>query len=277
MSCLLSWKNRKLCRAKCFFETKRFIFKLSSGIVHFIVRVTFYLNGRSLFSAIRKIWGLSENALHLFQPPGEGKKKAQTSISIRSEESVLILSLGQSVAGPGYKYGEKLKRNICFTCSMDLCLDFHWVRSDEQQTTWCNIIIFISANSFSEFWTTGWAFCTLISESINSSSWKLSYKPADDIFPILSMPSPITTGNWILFLKVSRGRKVMKRVEISPIIIIDILFPFACQSCWQIARRYSLISLLLFLSEIDFSPSTWDYFATAWNFNFPPIESLLLY
>lgn len=73
--------------------------------------------------------------------------------TIRSESPLLILSLEQSVSLVHFSMNTWMSRsrteknseqNICFTCSGDLCLDFHLVRADDQQTTrWCNIIIFI--------------------------------------------------------------------------------------------------------------------------------------
>lgn len=81
------------------------------------------------------------------------------------------------------KWIKNVKQNICFTCSMDLCLDFHSLRMDYQQTTWCNIIIFVSAEVFFiplRVVTVGTlrgllervGKFSLISESINDLSWR---------------------------------------------------------------------------------------------------------
>lgn len=83
--------------------------------------------------------------------------------------------------------GGKAEQNICFTCSGDFCSDFSF-RPDYQQTTWCNIIIFISASCVCPPTSTftdincmrererkrGWGVCTLISESIKRQE-KLNY------------------------------------------------------------------------------------------------------
>lgn len=98
-----------------------------------------------------KFWRLSDSALHSFRGHRERERW-------RVKHSVVNYWFCHSgnLSLPtlrGWRK-KKSKRNICFTCQRDLCLDFHLVpvapgASDYQWTDvhwcsriWCNIIIF---------------------------------------------------------------------------------------------------------------------------------------